>query len=127
MLGVRIVDYLQILMLADIFSVVCTVKNVGANALLYPALALGLGLRLEIQLNANRNPNPKVHNPNPNPNHFGVNLNVHSQLPMHIPNRKNLYNFFSLIYPGNKLSKSYENMKISERCKSSCTSPFLFK
>ena len=43
-------------------------------------------------------------------------------------NRKNLYvNFFSLIYPGSKLGESYENMKISKCCKTSCSCPFLFK
>ena len=32
---------------------------------------------------------------------------------MHIPNRKNLYvNFSSLIYPGSKLGKSYENQAL---------------
>ena len=42
---------------------------------------------------------------------------------MHIPDRKSLYaNFSSNIFPGSKLSKSDENMKISKHCKSSCTS-----
>ena len=47
---------------------------------------------------------------------------------MHIPNRDNAYvNFSSTIYPGGKIGKSYENMKISKCCKSSYTSAFVFK
>ena len=55
------------------------------------------------------------------------NLYIYSNTK-HIPNCKNLYvNFSSPVYPGSKLGKSYENMKISKCCKSSCTSQLLFK
>ena len=50
------------------------------------------------------------------------------RVSMHIPNRKNLYvNFSSRIFPGGKLGKIDENMKISKCCQSNCTSLFCFK
>ena len=46
----------------------------------------------------------------------------------HILNRENWFiNFSSLIFPGGKLDKSDENLKISKLRKSSSTSLFCFK
>ena len=55
-------------------------------------------------------------------------LNLFVFTTQHHVSNKNLYvNFSSLIFPGSKLDKINENMKISKCCKSSCTISYCFK